>query len=232
MNLFYCADLPVSGTFALDDDESRHLAVMRLSTGDQLLVTNGKGTTALCEIAGHGKKLFLEVVESSFHEQETPALSIAIAPTKNQDRLEWFVEKAVEVGIHEIRLFVSEHSEKPRVNMNRLQRVAIAAMKQSKRTYLPAIDEPVPFEKVLGSMGPCAMYLAHCREDMSRVLLRDALVAGQNACVMIGPEGDFSPHEIQMATEKGATGVSLGNARLRTETAALVSVITFGTKNL
>jgi len=156
---------------------------------------------------------------------------LAIAPTKNSDRLEWFSEKSVEIGVGRITLIHCEHSERPRINSERLQRIAISALKQSGRTWLPLISELQPFEQWVKSCSAELKGVAHCIDGADKILLRDFILPAKSAAIAIGPEGDFSPAEVRLAAVAGFQAVSLGEARLRTETAALAAVHTYNLLN-
>lgn len=154
-------------------------------------------------------------------------MEIAIAPTKNTDRLEWFVEKAVELGVQKISLIKCEHSERPHLKLDRLYRVAIAAIKQSRKTHLPEITEVQPFPQWIAHTNAPIKCIAHCADDVQKTLLQAVIRKGENTIIAIGPEGDFSSSEVALAKQNGFTSVSLGEARLRTETAGMAAVHTF-----
>jgi 16S rRNA (uracil1498-N3)-methyltransferase len=159
-------------------------------------------------------------------------LHIGIAPTKNADRIEWLVEKAVELGVGEISFLNCAHSERARISLDRINRVAIAALKQSRRTFSPKLNESIDFLDWLKGVDSEQRFIAHCIDNLPRILLRDSiqLSAGNvrsPVCIAIGPEGDFSEAEVQAATAVSFNPVSLGSARLRTETAALAAIHTY-----
>jgi 16S rRNA (uracil1498-N3)-methyltransferase len=230
-NLFYHSELREGLSFEFSEEESRHIRVFRYQTGDHLLVTDGKGILSKVRILSDKKIVKAEVVESNLFSQNPCTCSIAIAPTKNQDRLEWFVEKATEIGIGNIYLFTSSNSEKPRVNLERLNRVAIAAMKQSQKCFLPVIHDLADFVGLLKSVDVSKKFIAHCKSEIPRTLLKNALPPSHSCLIFIGPEGDFTVDEIQKAESMGCMGISLGESRLRTETAALSALLTFDILN-
>lgn len=228
MNIFYLPDLTTE-TVALDEEESKHaVRVLRLKKGDRVELVDGNGTRATAEVSDdHPKHCFLHIVEKK---KETTgrnfSLHLAIAPTKNTDRLEWFIEKATEIGIDRITLLDCEHSERTKINKERLERLAVSAMKQSQQSWLPKIKDISAFEDFLQALPPAQQkFIAHC-EPGEKLHLKKSLQPGGDVLIFIGPEGDFSKTEIEMAVKAGCIPVTLGETRLRTETAALVAVTT------
>ncbi len=206
----------------LDADETRHCKVLRKSVGDELQVIDGKGHLMNCRITKLGKdstELFVE--KKTLHErQRLYYFHLLIAPTKQNERMEWMLEKAIEVGLDEISFIETAHSEKTRINLQRLEKIAVSAVKQSGQYYLPVINPIRPLSDL--SLDGKTL-LAHCGPG-EKMSLKAALESGsvQGAInIMIGPEGDFSAVEVQGLLEKGAKAISLGNSRLRTETAGL-----------
>lgn len=207
----------------LDPEESHHIArVMRMKSGDLIHLTDGSGKLTKAVIADIGKKETLVIageIEPGWDYLEEK-LTVAVAPTKNADRLEWFVEKATEIGIKKIIPLICEHSERTRLRTDRLRKLAVSAMKQSTRTRLPEISESVTFSELLQIDLPEQKFIAYAEEKQPD-LLAEMYRSGLNTIILIGPEGDFSRNELSSATEKGFKCISLGKARLRTETAAL-----------
>ena len=239
MQLFYSPDA-AEGLFTLDAEESRHaVRVLRLREGDEINVTDGRGNLFACRIVtADDRACSVDVAEtlSTFHSPfSTFHLHLAVAPTKNPSRMEWLVEKAVEIGVGEITLLQCDHSERTFLKTERLEKLAVSAMKQSLHTVLPAIHPAVKLSDWLRSPLPTAhcplKFIAHCEADKPRTPLAFALQPGQDAVVLIGPEGDFSEEEIALALENGFQPVSLGPSRLRTETAALYAVTAFNLIN-
>ena len=227
MNTFFFPDLS-SDLVTLDEDESKHaVRVLRMKIGDELMLVDGKGTRAYAEVSDdHPKRCTLQIKK---RETETTGrnfkLHIAIAPTKNIDRLEWFVEKATEIGIDSIALLNCDHSERAIVKTERLEKVAVSAIKQSQQSWLPEINEVVAFDKFISSIPDTAQkFIAHCA-DGEKTLLKNILKSEGDIFILIGPEGDFSKDEIDLAAKNGFKPISLGERRLRTETAALVAVM-------
>ncbi len=218
-------------TGILNEEESRHaIKALRIHVGDVILVGNGKGLICEASVKTIGKNQLILQVES---QKPTPAPihrhAIAVAPTKNTARFEWILEKATEMGIDDIIALETKRTERTRINHNRSERIILAAAKQSQRSYLPTFQETVPFGKIATRTDGLRL-LAHCDPNYSRTALHD-LQPGkpQNVLIMIGPEGDFNPKEIEEAFAAGFTGVSLGSNRLRTETAAVYAAAILST---
>lgn len=222
MQLFFCDNL--QGTSAvLNEEESRHCKVLRKQIGDEILVIDGQGTLANCRISKfQGKELHVDVLKSEKKGKSRDYyFHLYIAPTKQNDRIEWMFEKAVEAGLDEITFIETEHSEKNRINISRLERIALSAIKQSAQFYLPKIN---PLVKLNTIQFDDSFLLAHCSEEESKIGLIEALHRDnqiKKISILIGPEGDFSFSEIQNFQQKNVRSVSLGNNRLRTETAGL-----------
>jgi 16S rRNA (uracil1498-N3)-methyltransferase len=237
MQLFYSPDIVAAGFCTLDAEESRHaVRVMRLRAGDGLNVTDGRGSLYECRIVTADDRAC--VVESVGSLPTThsplPTLHLAVAPTKNPSRMEWLVEKAVEMGVGEITLLQCDHSERSFLKTDRLEKLAVSAMKQSLRCWLPAIRPAVKLSDWLAALPdqPSAQrFIAHCEDDQPRVALGEVLEQGRETVVLIGPEGDFSRQEIEQAMGCGFRAVSFGTARLRTETAALYAVAAYNYVN-
>ncbi len=223
MHLFFTPDLN-SQTYTLNEDESKHsIRVLRLNQSDPVNLVDGLGGfyTAIITDA-NPKKCVLQIIDHVPNYGKRPFyVHVAVAPTKNLDRLEWFVEKAVEIGIDEISFLLCDHSERKNLNTERLQKIAISAMKQSIKAYLPQLNELQPFTSFVQQCDPKATFIAHL-VDHDRKSLSQVTVS-QKICILIGPEGDFSSREIEMAYKQGIKPVTLGASRLRTETAALVA---------
>ena len=238
MQLFYCKDITDTGFATLDSEESRHaVRVLRLREGDDINVTDGQGHLYRCRVVTADDRAC--VVESEKWKVESgkwkaTKLHLAVAPTKNPSRMEWLVEKAVEVGVDEITLLDCDHSERSFLKTDRLERIALSAMKQSLHLTLPRINPAVRLRDWLNNYAggtPALRLIAHCEADQPRTPLASALTPGRDAVVLIGPEGDFSEEEIALALEQGFQPVSLGPSRLRTETAALYATVAFNLIN-
>ena len=238
MQLFYCKDITPNAFCTLDAEESRHaVRVLRLREGDELNVTDGRGNLYRCRIVtADDRACVIEAAEQEFSALHSPfSIHLAVAPTKNPSRMEWLVEKAVEIGVGEITLLNCDHSERTFLKTDRLEKLAVSAMKQSLHTLLPEIHPAVSLRDWLNSqlsiVNSQLKFIAHCESDKPRTPLATALTPGKDAVVLIGPEGDFSPEEIALALDCGFQPVSLGSSRLRTETAALYAVTAFNLIN-
>jgi 16S rRNA (uracil1498-N3)-methyltransferase len=235
MHLFYTPDIN-GNEYTFSEEESKHaVRVLRLSEGDTVHLIDGTGGFYTAEITNaHQKHCSVKVtaVQKNF-EKRNHHLHIAMAPTKNNDRTEWFTEKAVEAGIDEISLLDCEKSERSVIKKERLQKVAIAAMKQSLKAYMPVINEMKPFKSFIGAEGitGAQKFIAHCHARESLPHLKTCYKPGSPAIILIGPEGDFSSAEVKLATDQGYQEISLGKSRLRTETAALYACITINLLN-
>ncbi len=209
------------GIHHLDEEESRHaIKVLRLGKGDRLNITDGKGIVYQCEVTTlSGKLCHFSVVNETAIPKRKHYIHIAIAPTKNLDRIEWFVEKATEIGIDEITFLKCEKSERKVVNLERLYKKAISAIKQSGQAWLPDLNPLTQFENALDFLG--SKFIGHVDGEIS-VHLKN-IKSGDRSMVLIGPEGDFSPGEIQLAVANGFQPISLGPSILRTETAGIAA---------
>lgn len=231
MSLFYVPD--IAGSWELTQEEAAHaIRVLRLQVGDKLDITDGAGSLYPTSVASiQGKHCYVEPVEAvRVPKNWNGMLHIAIAPTKNMDRIEWFAEKATEIGLDALTFLNCRFSERKVVKPERVERIVVSAMKQSLKYSKPVVGDMVDFKRFIAAERKGAKFIAHCY-DSERVLLKDILVPGEDATVLIGPEGDFSPEEVELAIKAGYRPVSLGCSRLRTETAALVACHTFILKN-
>ena len=219
--IFYAPDCTLQHSeYTLSELESKHcIKVLRKVNGDRIELVNGKGGQFICEIIDHQfKKCRVKIIERTHHEPKNKALHIAMAIPKSSDRLEWFLEKATELGFSKLSLINCTNSERKSINQKRLEKIAISALKQSKRYYLPTIETPVPFLTFI-KKEPNG-YIGHCYEAKKK----HAKTISQVAPILIGPEGDFSLKEIENAKSSGYIEIELSKNRLRTETAALCAV--------
>ena len=230
MQLFYLEN--PENEIILSAEESKHATkVLRKKEGDILNFTDGKGGLYKAEITlADSRKCRLEIVSSDQKEkQHNYHLHIAIAPTKNMDRYEWFLEKATEIGINEITPIICKHSERKVIKTERCNRILLSAMKQSLKFHLPKLNEAITLKDFLKQDFEGNKYIAHC-EDGYKIELSTEKKA-EKTTILIGPEGDFSPTEIEMALQNQFKAVSLGTSRLRTETAGIVAVHTINIKS-
>ena len=225
MQLFYNPTINKDQTsFVFDKEESKHIVkVLRKKENDILHVTNGLGYLFVTEITiASDNKCTVKIV--SYEQQEAPKyhLHVVVAPTKMNERYEWFLEKATEIGIQEITPIICEHSERKIIKTDRFQKILESAMKQSLHYYLPKLNEPIAFKDFVKTPKSGQLFIAHC-EETSKKSLKSELKTTEDVIILIGPEGDFSVKEIQLAIDNNFIPVSLGSTRLRTETAALVA---------
>ena len=228
MKLFFGEIFP---EVKINEEEQQHIVkVLRMRNGEEIFVTDGKGNLAKGNLVFEGKKVNLEVSEIKENIPNfSTQLHIAIAPTKNIDRIEFFVEKAVEMGISEITFLQTEKTERKNISIEKLTKQAISASKQSLRFHFPKMNDLVKFSDFIKTLDPETTFVAHCNENLERIdlkMLRQSFDSAQDdnsnkITFLIGPEGDFSDKEIQILAEKGIKAVSLGSQRLRTETAGI-----------
>jgi 16S rRNA (uracil1498-N3)-methyltransferase len=236
VHLFYTPDINLdTRLYTLSEDESKHcVRVLRMAEGDYIRLIDGKGTFYDAEIIEPNPKrctVSIQHVQADEGKRDY-FIHIAVAPTKNTDRLEWFLEKSTEIGIDEITPMECDHSERAVVKTERLNRVVTAAMKQSMKAFHPLLNELKQFSEVLqlARSFKGQKFIAHCRPG-DKASLKSSYKKGADALVLIGPEGDFSTDEVKLATEQGFVPVSLGSSRLRTETAAVVACHTINLLN-
>ncbi|WP_027377651.1 RsmE family RNA methyltransferase [Kaistella palustris] len=225
MKLFY-GEISDNQVF-IDAEEQTHIVkVLRMRDGEDIFVTDGKGKLAKGNLKLEGKKVLLETKEiNSNLPNFSPQLHIAIAPTKNIDRIEFFLEKATEMGICEVTFLQTEQTERKNINIDKLRKQSIAASKQSLRFHFPKVNGLLKFSDFIKNVDPANTFVAHCNENLIRFDLKELQhnqnMRQQKITFLIGPEGDFSEKEIQLLAEKGVKAVSLGKQRLRTETAGI-----------
>lgn len=233
MQLFYTPYLTEQvSLFQFEPEESRHIVkVLRKKEGETLQATNGKGYFFTVRIAeAHPKHCKAEVVSTQKQPGKSYRLHLAVAPTKNNARYEWFLEKATEIGVDEITPLICKRSERKVIKAERLEKVLEAAMKQSLRPWLPSLNQAIPYNEFIKQDHSGLKLIAHCGEG-EKTELKSRVGAAGDILILIGPEGDFTKEEIKMAFGKGFLPVSLGEARLRTETAALMAAATVAVVN-
>lgn len=231
MHVFYTPDIQVSNE--LPEEEAQHCTrVLRLNIGDEITLTDGKGSFYQAEItAATNKRCQVAIKETRYQEPLWPChLHIAMAPTKNMDRNEWFAEKATEIGFDELTFLNCRFSERKVIKTERISKILVSAIKQSLKARLPKLNEMTDFHTFIQQDFEGQKFIAHCYEGEKKQL-KEALTPGEDALVLIGPEGDFSEEEVQKAIEHGFVPISLGKSRLRTETAALVACHTLNLMN-
>ena len=232
MNIFYCPNAVLNEYCELDETESTHLVkVLRKRENDELMVFDGKGKLYEARIEGIGKK------ETTIHvirlveveEQNKPRLHIAIAPSKNIERLEWFAEKATEIGVAEITPIICKHSERKDVRLDRIEKILLQASKQSVKLTIPTLNPVTKVDAFIKSVKADRRFIACC--DEKSIHLKDAYHGGFDAVIMIGPEGDFTREEVLLAEQSEFETVSLGKSRLRLETAGIYATTVFNLAN-
>lgn len=232
MHLFYTPD--IAETLTLPELESGHcVRVLRLAEGDEIGLIDGRGTfyRAAIELA-HNKRCKVRIVEQQAQPTHWAGhIEIAIAPTKNLDRMEWMAEKTTEMGVDAIVPLLCRFSERKELKIERIEKIVVSAMKQSLKAVLPRVDEMTPFERYVQEPFDGQKFIAHCYKDEERRLLSQAYQPGSSARILIGPEGDFSPEEVKLAIDNGYIPISLGASRLRTETAGVAACHTLHTVN-
>ncbi|MCQ2959989.1 MAG: 16S rRNA (uracil(1498)-N(3))-methyltransferase [Bacteroidales bacterium] len=227
MNLFFSTEID-EHSIILNEDEAKHCTkVLRKTVGDNIHVIDGNGNLYLVRIDSIGKRdCVCSILQKTEHfGKHDYYLRMCVAPTKNIDRFEFFVEKAVEIGVDEIIPVCSENSERKILKLDRVERIVLSAMKQSYKAYMPKLSEMIEVDKVITSDFSGKKCIAHC-EDLEKILLRNEVEPGKEITILIGPEGDFSITEIELAIQNNWIPVSLGESRLRTETAAIAAVHT------
>ena len=232
MHIFYTPNVGVINE--LSEEESNHaVKVLRLTEGDKILLVDGKGKfyEALIVRAHHKRCSFEIQNEYSDQNKRSFKVHIAVAPTKNIDRVEWFTEKSAEIGLDELTLLKCRFSERKDVKNERLLKILVSAMKQSQKANLTKLNSVTDFKNFVSQPFDGEKFIAHCYKDSERILLKNAYNPGNNALILIGPEGDFSEEEVELALSNGFKPISLGNSRLRTETAALVACHTINLLN-
>jgi 16S rRNA (uracil1498-N3)-methyltransferase len=225
MQLFYTPEITTeTTTYTFSKDESKHIVrVLRKRVDDVLQITNGKGTIFSAKITvADQKNCSVAIISHEFQQPKNYALHLAVAPTKMNDRFEWFLEKATEIGIDTITPILCERSERKVIKPERFEKIIQSATKQSLSAYFPTLQPLTPFSEFIEKHSDEQLFIAHC-EEHDKKSLKQALETHKSVTILIGPEGDFSPTEIEFALKNNYIPVTLGDTRLRTETAAIVA---------
>ena len=232
MNIFYTPEIENEKSFTLSESESKHaIRVLRLKIGDNLTLVNGSGTFFDATVTNDNpKRCEVEITKTTQENNTKTQLHIAIAPTKNNDRTEWFIEKCTEIGINQISPILCKHSERKKIKEERFVKTAVSAMKQSLKASLPIVTEFTPFKNFITQSFDGKKYIAHCYSEKQQHF-KELYKKGENCLVLIGPEGDFSPDEVKLAIDNGFEPITFGTSRLRTETAGIVACTTFNIIN-
>ncbi len=227
MHLFYTPEFELNEGeyYSLNKEESTHcIKVLRLREKDTICLTNGLGRFVFAEISDANPKncsFLVNQVQDDYGKRDFK-VHIAIAPTKNINRMEWFLEKAVEMGIDKISFFIGEHSERTSIKRERLEKIMISALKQSLKAYMPELNENANYKELIKS-NEKKKYIAYCKPE-GRTSIKESYQKGEDVLILIGPEGDFSEKEVELALNNGFQAITLGESRLRTETAALFAL--------
>jgi 16S rRNA (uracil1498-N3)-methyltransferase len=224
VHLFYAPDIALNNE--LPSEEATHaVRVLRMKEGDQILVTDGKGWLYECTITlTSPKHCHVRIDNSNYIDKFWRGnIHLAVAPTKNMDRMEWLTEKATEIGFDGIHFLNCKNSERHILKTERIEKIVVSATKQSHKTFKPQVHEMIPFKNFIEQSGQQQKFIAHCHEE-GLPFLGDLIDSESDSLILIGPEGDFSIEEVKLAESHGFQSVSLGKSRLRTETAALVAV--------
>lgn len=223
---FYIEQFPDSqSSFTLSEETSKHvIQVLRMKQGEQLQLTNGKGKVITAEIIFEHKKVAeMKVLSTSNIVHSTSKILIAISLIKNNNRFEWFLEKATEIGVSEIIPLICDRTEKQNFRYDRMKNILVSAMLQSQQAWLPILHEPIKFKEIVKTSSQQNKYIAYCSEEEKKQLCNETI--NQSSLILIGPEGDFTKEEINLAVENNFIPVTLGNTRLRTETAGIVASV-------
>lgn len=218
----------------MPEDESLHcVKVLRLPEGEEVMLTDGKGALYRARIVrAHHKRCAVEIIETLQESNRRDfSIHMAVAPTKNIDRIEWFAEKATEIGLDALTLLRCRYSERKEVKNERIHKILVSAMKQSLKASLPDLNGLTAFSDFVKIPFDGLKFIAHCYDDPDKKSLASSYCKGDNVLILIGPEGDFSEEEVALALQHGFQPVSLSNSRLRTETAALVACHTIHVLN-
>lgn len=228
MNLpfFYEEYLSTEGNIILSEETTKHIVqVLRMHENENFILTNGKGQVLTVKlIKANKKKAEVQVIDKSFLPKPIPEVSIGISLLKNTNRYEWFLEKAAEIGVAEIIPLICDRTEKQRFRYDRMKNIIVSAMIQSQQAWLPLLHEPVKFSTIIKKYPHQNKYIAHCLNDKKQDL-GTKIISKENQIILIGPEGDFTKEEIEIALENNYIPVSLGERRLRTETAGIVAAV-------
>jgi 16S rRNA (uracil1498-N3)-methyltransferase len=222
LSYFYVESLQQKN-IQLDEDTSKHMiSVLRMQKGEEILLTDGRGSKAGAQIVDDNRKrCVVEVMSVEKEEEATPKVTIAISITKNSSRFEWFLEKATEIGVNEIIPLLCERTEKEKFRYDRMKGILVSALLQSQQTWLPQLHEPTSLKEVIRQATQAQKFIAHCLPEQKLQL--STVIRPLSSIILIGPEGDFTPKEIDQSAGENFTPVALGNTRLRTETAGMVA---------
>lgn len=223
---FYIEEITATENLVLNEETSKHIVqVLRMQNGEQLQLTDGKGNLFTASITDNNRKrCTVTIIHTTNHQPPTTNITIAISPVKNNSRFEWLLEKVTEIGVSKIIPLICTRTEKQHFRYDRMNGILISAMLQSQQTWLPVLHEPVKFNEVINKAKQEQKFIAHCADENNKVQLTSKLlIPSTSKLILIGPEGDFTKDEIDLALQNSFTPVSLGDTRLRTETAGIVA---------
>ena len=222
---FFEENIPADGSFFLSEESSRHIAqVLRMKEGEQILATNGQGYSFTCRImSANKKKTEVKIIEKEFLPPTHGKITIGISLIKNRTRFEWFIEKATEIGVTAVIPLLCKRTENAHFKRDRMVSIMTSAMLQSKQVWLPELSEPIKMDAIIKRPDFDQRYIAHCIKEEKKELRTVSLDSSSSKIILIGPEGDFTEDEIECAIQQNYIPVSLGDTRLRTETAGIVS---------
>ena len=230
---FFEENLPCDETVILSEETSRHIVqVLRMRENENLLVTNGKGQVLTTRLVKANKKnAEIQIISKSASPKIIPQISIGISPIKNTNRFEWFLEKATEIGVSHIIPIICERTEKSHFRYDRMKNIIVSAMLQSRQAWLPTLHQPINFKMIIEDQRYENKYIAHCIDDEKNHLDRE-VISGRDQIALIGPEGDFTKEEVTAALKNNYVPISLGETRLRTETAGIVAAVLLLNKSI
>lgn len=223
---FFFVEQLVESLITLNEETSKHIVqVLRMEIGEQIQLTDGKGALATAIITDNNRKRCqVQIIQTSNIKPPASNITIAISPVKNSSRFEWFLEKATEIGVNEIIPITCSRTEKQHFKFERMQSILISAMLQSQQVWLPELQQPIKFSDAVANTSKQQKFIAHCIDESSKIQLRIALEdAAKSKIILIGPEGDFTNEEINLSLKHNFQPVTLGDTRLRTETAGIVA---------
>jgi 16S rRNA (uracil1498-N3)-methyltransferase len=228
---FFEENIPDSASFTLSEETSRHIVqVLRMNEGEKLLITNGRGEIITSTLLSANKKSAqIAVIERSISPGRNSKIIIGISPIKSKNRFEWFLEKATEIGVSEIFPIICDRTEKQHIRADRMRNILISAMLQSEQAWLPVLHESRKYQEIIAEARFKNKYIAYCIKDQPKLTVSDLVIDGDQL-ILIGPEGDFSNNEIEAAIKNKFIPLSLGETRLRTETAGVVAAVLFSNK--
>ncbi len=230
---FFEENLPDEENFTLSEETSKHVVqVLRINTNENILITNGHGQVLTATITKADKKnAEVQIISKSVSPKIAPQIGIGISPIKNANRFEWFLEKATEIGVSSIHPIICERTEKSHFRYDRMKNIIVSAMLQSRQSWLPTLYQPISFKMIVEDQRYENKYIAHCIDD-EKSHLNNQRISSRDQIILIGPEGDFTKEEVTTAINNNYIPISLGETRLRTETAGIVAAVLLLNKSI